>query len=285
MGKASSAAARIGLLQLRRDRGRRHPISRQPLGVKHHAHLPRQAADDLRLGDIVNPLELVFQFTRDLPQLVAVIVLAPQRHRHDGHIVDGADFDQRLRDAGGNAVEIGVQLVVGLDDRVFFLGPHVEAHHQHAQLGAGDGVHVLHARDLAQQALHGDGGPLLHLRRRGAWHLHKHIEHGHDDLGLFLARSHQNREGTGQQRTGDEQRRQLRIDEGASDQSGDPKRSFPFSRHRHFAPICLPPSSRSPGCATMRSPFSRPERTSTSLAEGFPSVTYRRLAISSLPTT
>ena len=132
MGEASSSAARIGLLQLRRDRARRHPISREPLGVEHHAHLPWQSADDLRLGNVVNLLELVLQFTRDLPQLVAVVVLAPQRQRHDGHVINGAHLDERLRNACGNAVEIRVQLVVGLDDRVFFFGAHVETHHQHA---------------------------------------------------------------------------------------------------------------------------------------------------------
>ena len=151
--EASGQAARIGLLQLRGDRARRHPVSRQPLGVEHHPHLARQSADDLGLRNIVNLLELVLQFAGNLPQPVAVVVLAPQRQRHDGHVIDGAHFDERRRNSLRNAVEVGVQLVVRLDDGVFFLGADVETHHQHAHAGVRDGVHVLDARNFAQQPL------------------------------------------------------------------------------------------------------------------------------------
>ncbi len=96
LGKASGCAARVGLLQLRGNRSGGHAISRQPLRVQHHSHLPRQPADDLGLRDIVNLLELVVELAGNLAKLVAAVMLAPQGERHDGHIVDGADLDQRL---------------------------------------------------------------------------------------------------------------------------------------------------------------------------------------------
>ena len=75
------------------------------------------------------------QLRRDSPQLVGVVILAPKRQGQDGHIVDRARLDDRLRDALRNAVKIRVKLVVRLDDRVFFLRAHVEAHDHHAQAG------------------------------------------------------------------------------------------------------------------------------------------------------
>ncbi len=166
------------------------------------------------------------------------------------------------------AVEVGVQLVVGLDDRVFFLRPHVEAHHQHAHAGLRNGVHVLHARHLAQQPLHGNAGALLDFGGRGARHLHEDVEHGHDDLRLFFARRLPDGEGAQQQRGRHEQRRQLRVDEVRSNRARDPH--WGFGLGHYFASTCLPLNSRSPGWATTWSPACSPESTSTCCAEGCP---------------
>ncbi len=105
-GEAAGIAARIRALQLRHHCARGHAVRRQLLGVERHPHLPRQAADDLRLRNIVQLLELVLQLARDLPELIRVVVLAPQRQRHDRHIVDGAHLDERLRHSRRNAIEV-----------------------------------------------------------------------------------------------------------------------------------------------------------------------------------
>ena len=61
----------------------------------------------------------------------------------------------RLGDALRNAVKVGIELVVGLDDRVFFFGAHIEAHDHHAHAWMADGVDVFDARHFAQQLFHG----------------------------------------------------------------------------------------------------------------------------------
>jgi hypothetical protein len=48
-----------------------------------------------------------------------------------------------------NAIEVGVELVVGLYDRIFFFSADVEANHQHACARMTDGVDVLDTRHVA----------------------------------------------------------------------------------------------------------------------------------------
>jgi len=51
---------------------------------------------------------------RDRAQLIAVIVLAHSVMGQDRHIVDGAGFDQRLRNSRRHVIEVRVELAVDL---------------------------------------------------------------------------------------------------------------------------------------------------------------------------
>jgi hypothetical protein len=81
------------------------------------------------------------------------------------------------------------------------------------------------------------------------------IDHRHDDLRLFLTRQHCHRSQAEQDRGRDDERRQLRADEGARDFSGQSD----LGLHWTFTPsfTFITPST------TMRSPSFNPDRTST----------------------
>ena len=75
-----------------------------------------------------------------------------------------------------------------------------EAHDRGRHAGARSGVDILHAGDLPQQLLHRFGDALFHFARRRARHLDEDVDHGHNDLRLFLARQFPHGERAQQQR-------------------------------------------------------------------------------------
>ena len=113
-GEAAGLSAAVRTLQLADDRPGRQTVGSKPLCIEDHTDLAGLPADDRRFRDVVELLERVFQFARISPQTIGVIVLSPKRQGHDGDVVDGADLDDRLRDAGRDAIKIRVELVVGL---------------------------------------------------------------------------------------------------------------------------------------------------------------------------
>ena len=114
-----------------------------------------------------------------------------------------------LRNALGDAIEIRIQLVVGLDDRIFFFGAHVEADHQHAQPGwLMEYTYSTPGTSRSSRSM-GMVARCCTSAGEAPGHLHENVEHGHNDLWLFFAGSHQDREGARQQCARDEQRRQL----------------------------------------------------------------------------
>ena len=241
-------------------------------------NLPRLPADDRGFGNVVQLLERVFQFSRDAPQLVSVVVLAPQRQSQDRHVINRAHLDDRLRDSRRDAVEVRVELVVGLYDRVFFFRAHIEAHDHHAQAGMADGVDVLDSRHFAEQLFHGNGDALRYFFGRCPWHLDEDVQHGDDDLRFFLARRLQNAESPEKQSADDDQRCQLRLNENVRNvarQAQDVSGVVRFGRciaHGRIA-IRLPLKSRSPGAATSFSPSCSPESTSICSPALLPRVT------------
>src|SRR5579862_5788875 len=209
----------IRSLQLTDERSRCESVGCKTLGVEHNPQLSRLAADNGSLGNIVQLLQRVFQFARNTAQLIGVIVLAPQRERHDGDVVDGASLYERLRNTGRNTIKIGVQLVVRLNERVFFFGPDVEAHDDHAQAGMTDRVDVFDSGNFAQQLLHRQANALSNFSRRCSRHLHKDVEHGNDDLRLLFTRRAEDGKSPEQQSSHNHQRCEFRIDETARDLS------------------------------------------------------------------
>ena len=209
--KISRLRARVRAAELRHNSAGRESIGREPLRIEHHAHLARLPADDRGLGNVVQLLQRIFELGCDPPQLVCVVILAPERERENRHVVDRSHLDNRLRNSLRNAVKVRIQLVVGLDDRVFFVRAHVEAHGHHAQPGMAHRVDVLDARYLAQQLFHRHAGALRHFLGRRARHLDENVQHRHGNLRFLLARRLPDAESAKQQRGHDQQRRQLRT--------------------------------------------------------------------------
>ena len=209
-------------LQAADDVIRREAEGRELGAVENHAHRAGLSADHLCLGNVGDLADSVLDLIGHLAQLIAVVVLAPQGERQDGNVVDGPGLDERLRDALGHAIGVGVELAVDLDQRVFLRRPHQEAHDDQALPRAGDGVHVLDAGNFVHQAFDGIGDALFDFLRRGTRHGGHHVEHGDEDLRLLLARDGEYGQETQSQGRDDGDRRQLRIDEGVGQLPGDP---------------------------------------------------------------
>ena len=114
--------------------------------------------------DVGNLLDVVLNLIGDGAQLVAVVVLAPQRHGQDRHIVDGARLDDRLRNSRRHAIEVRVELAVDLDQRVFLRSADQEADDHQALSRRGGGIDIFHARDLVNKVLDGQRDALLQPR-------------------------------------------------------------------------------------------------------------------------
>ena len=140
---------------------------------------------------------------------------------------------------GRDQVEVGEELLVEADDALLFVLPDVEAHDRERHAGAGGGVDVLDAGDLPEQLLHGLGDALFHFVRGGAGHLHEDVDHGDDDLGLFLARQLPHGEGSDEQGRDDQQRRELGGDPGVGEAPGGTQvAGFAHWRTSTRAPSC-----------------------------------------------
>ncbi len=152
---------------------------------------------------------------------------------------------------------------------------HLEAGRAHGEAREAGAVDVLDVLDLPDLLLHGPGDDVLHLGRGRAGQHHHHVDHGHDDLGLLLARRQAQGEQAQQQRGDDQQRRDLRVDEDLREPgraapaglvlrgesvitSSPPCRPRPAARPRHTTTVSPPDR---PERISMRSPWLRPRRT------------------------
>src|ERR1700694_5743238 len=105
----------------------------------------------------------MLQFSRNAPQLVSVVILAPQSQSENGHIIYRTRLDDRLRDSLGDAVEVRIKLVIGLYDRIFFFRAYIKAHDHHAQAAVANGVDVFDSWYFTQQLFHGHGDALSYF--------------------------------------------------------------------------------------------------------------------------
>jgi hypothetical protein len=167
-----------------------------------------------------------------LPQLEIVVAGAPQRQRHDRHVVDRAGLDERHRGAGRNQVEIRRELLVESNERGFFLFAHPEADDDHGHPGVRRGVDVLHAGDLPDQLFHRARDALLDFRGARARQFHEDVNHRNDDLRFFLAWQRDDGEGTQRDRPDDDEWRELGVDEGGGEPAGSAERAHRVASRR-----------------------------------------------------
>ena len=247
------------------DGQRRQAVGVQLGGAEHDAQVARKTADHRSLRDAGNLLNIVLHFVRDGAQLIAAIVRSPQGQSQDGNIVDGARLDDGLRNSGRHLAEVGIELAVHLDERVFLRRAHQKAHDHQALAGAGDRVHVLDARNLMDQPFDGKSDTLLDLGRRCARHGGGNVQHGHENLRIFLARNHRHGKDSQRQRRGNEERRQLRVEKGVRQPAGHSHGLLHGWLPVGISAIRLPARSRSKGSSTSFSPPAMPDKTSTKL--------------------
>src|ERR1019366_8658314 len=201
---------------------------------------------------------------------VAVVTVAPESERQDGNVVNRARLDDRLGGTGGNQVEVRIEFVVELADRVFFFFTHLEAHDGHAEPRPRGRVDVLDAGDFPDELFHRSGDALLNFLRRRARHFHENVHHGNDNLRLFLAGSLEDGKRTQQNRKHHNERRQLGVDEVVGDAPGESELA------RAHRPSTRAPSRNRSICEVATfSPTVRPERISTRFPKLFPVFTSR----------
>ena len=177
-------------------------MSRQLHRVRVDQYAPQFAADHGNLARILDPAELVLDLVGQSAQIGCVIdwVAGGQGEGDNRHIVDFNRFHRPVFDTGGDDILVGHQFVPNLDQAVFAVFAHIEAHRDHGLAFAGGGIDVFHAVHFAQFGFQRRGGEFFHLFRRRAGHLNEHIRHRHDDLRLLFARGQQQSSHARQQR-------------------------------------------------------------------------------------
>ncbi len=156
--------------------------------VELHPQLPPGATDEPGLGHLEDGLDGVVHLGGQAAQGEVVVGFRVEGEGEDGHVVDAVRLDERPRDAVGDAVEVGLQLLVEADDGLLEVRAHVEAGDEQTLPGGGGGVDVFHPGQFVEQLLHGHGQPLLDFLRGGAGHGDDDVDHRHLDLRLLLAR-------------------------------------------------------------------------------------------------
>ena len=161
-------------------------IGRHPIFIQHHPNLPALPADDLDFGDIADFLDFIMNLGGDPPQHKRTFPFAPEGEGQNGDIVDGARLDQRRTGSGWDQVKIGEHLLIQTDDGFFFILADIEADDGQRIAWRRSRVDVFDPRNLPQELLHRFRHPLFHFLGRGSGHLDKDVDHGYDDLRLFL---------------------------------------------------------------------------------------------------
>ena len=221
IGERAGDELAVGRLE-QRDDVRRAEVARGELRrVEQDAQLPALAADERRLSHQRHLLHGVVHFGDDAAQRVMVLPRAVEGERQDRHVVNGLGLDEREGDALGDAVEVGLQLLVEEDQAALDVLADLEADDGQALALAGGRVDVFHLGDFPEQLLHRPGGALLDLLGAEAGHGDQHVNHRHLDLRLLLARQEQRRRRAQQNRGDDEQRRQLGVNERPGDAPRD----------------------------------------------------------------
>ncbi len=149
-----------------------------------------------------------------------VIGVGVKGERQNRHIINGMWFDQWLRDTVGDAVEIGLQLLIKPDNRILEIFSHVETGNQQGLAWHGGRVNILHSRQLVEQFFHGDGEPLFNLLGACTRHGNHDVDHGYFDLRFFLPGQQGKGKHAEQQRGTNTDEGQLGVDKGSRKATG-----------------------------------------------------------------
>ncbi len=248
------------------DRAERQPAGGEPRRIELDAELAAQAADERRVRDFRDRLDLVLHLRGDLPQRRRILRRAPERQRPDGHVVDGTRLDQRRWHVPGPDVREGVELRVHPDERAVRVLPDPEAHDQKNGARGGRRVDVLHAGDRPERLLERRRHFALDFDGAAAGQRREDVDHRNLDLRLLFPGGDDHGQGAEREREHHEQRREAGIDESRGQAPGHTEPRRYRSRRgpgvvRHEA-ARVPAARSSGGSSTTRSPASSPDRTS-----------------------
>ena len=216
--------AEVGRLQRRAKVGDGHAGAGHSRRIDLDDHGASGSADRIDLARTGDPLEIGLDAVGNPLQVEGADrgVLAEQRERHDGHVVDALGLDQRAQDAQalGQPIGIGIDRVVEPHQRLGARYAHLVLHGQDGEAGPRDRHHVLDAGDLRQHLLGRRGDHLFHVPRRCAGERNQHVRHRHVDLRLLLARRDEHGEYAQEKGADRQQRRDLRRLEIGGDATG-----------------------------------------------------------------
>src|SRR5688572_6231751 len=213
---------------------------------------------------------------------MVVVARSPERHGGDRYVVDRPWLDDGRRRARRDAVEVGLQLLIEAHERPFLVLADQKPDDDHRLSGARRGIEVFDAGHFPQQFLHRPRDALLDFRRRRAWKIDEDVHHRNDDLRLLFTRQCGDGERAERHRAGDEERCQLRRNEGGRQPARDAEsraHGRPAVPGRALVTVTGEPSSRRAGGAdTIGSPASTPASTSTPAGVELPVCTRRSRA-------
>ncbi len=235
---------------------------RQPFGVRLDADLVRAAADDIGRPDVVDFGEFMAQFLGDLKEPVVspasrLLRSSRQRERDDRDVIDAAANDQRFGNAFRQIADVRPDLLVHAERRDVLVRADQKARRHHDAVVVGLRIDVLDAVDALDDVFERTSHQFDGLIGFVTVGRNDDVDHRHADLRLFLARKRYERDGAGDQRRQQKERRQRRLDEGAGENPRDAELhgvtiSSPSLRPARISTVW---SSREPSWTTTSSPF------------------------------
>jgi len=139
-------------LQMSDNCHRRQVIGIQLFSAQNYAHGAGETTDDRRFRYIANLLNVVLHLIGDGAQLIAVVMLTPERHGRMGtSSMDRALMSAEKRPA--HSIEIRVKLACNLDQCIFLGRADQKADNDQALPRRRRRVHIFDPRDLMNQIL------------------------------------------------------------------------------------------------------------------------------------
>ena len=200
--------------------------------VELHAEFAAKAADQGRIRDLGNRLDLVLDFGRDLPQRGGVLRAAPEGQRPDRDVVDRPGLDEGRGEVAWPPIGDRVDPSAHAKEGPVRVLADPETDDKESAAGRRRRIDVFDAGNGPELLLERRDDLPLDLDDAPARHRGEDVDHRHLDLRLLLARGHYDRERSEREREEDEERRQLRLDEGSRQAPRDSRRPALGARAR-----------------------------------------------------
>ena len=178
--------------------------------IENDAHLTALSAGQLEFRHIADFFDLGAQFSTDAPQLITVVMFAPEGEGQHRHIINRFDLDERRKGQfPGHFIHMLHHGAPEFDQALFGIISHIIAGGDKCKIGAGGGIHILNPGDFIDHPFQRLGHPLFHLFGTAAGEGNKNIHHRHHDLRFFFPGGQISSEHPDQQRRNNQERGQF----------------------------------------------------------------------------